>query len=141
MKITLALAALTAGLLVAGPAAAQHSRTVEYEGQRYDASRTVTHDPATRTTTRDTNVTRLSDGATAESSVVRQRVPGGVSRDRYSRDFAGRTSDSHYDRQRTPHGWVASGEHDGRFGQSASYRARGVVTPQGTFVRRGAWRH
>lgn len=141
MNKTIAFAVLAAGLLTAAPATAQQSRTVTYEGQRYDATRIVTHDRDTRTTTRDTDVTRLSDGAMAESSLVRQRTQTGVTRDRWSHDFAGRASSSSYERNRTPHGWAAQGEHEGRFGQSSSYRARGVVTPQGTFVRRGVRRH
>jgi len=92
-------------LLAAFPAAAQSSRTVQIDRPNYDATRTVTHD-GHGTVTRDTDVTRDRDGATA-------------SRD-YTRSFTG-------------NGWTASGSQTGFAGRTRSFSASGS---RGTFPGR-----
>jgi hypothetical protein len=128
-----AILALAAAGLFAVPASAQDGRTASFENDNYSATRTVTHGGGT--TTRDTEVTRKSDGATAESSFVRQRTDTGVTRNRSTTHFDGRTSSTSYERWRTPHGWRAEGQHVQRDGDVVGYNARGVFTPRGRVSR------
>ena len=93
MKSLLFIAPLAA--FVALPAHAQSSRTVTVDRPNYEGTRTVTRD-GQGSISRDTDVTRKSDGATA------------------SRD---------YDRTVTADGWTASGSATGFAGRTRSFDA------------------
>jgi len=122
---------LAAASLVATPAAAQQTRTVTVDAPRYDATQTSTYDRDTHTVTRETDLTRASDGAMASSSFERQRTDEGVTRDRTSTDFAGRESSTSYERRRTEGGWESEGQHVRRDGVVADYQGQGTRTDTG----------
>ncbi|OYW44533.1 MAG: hypothetical protein B7Z08_09355 [Sphingomonadales bacterium 32-68-7] len=124
---------LAAAGLITTPALAQQSRTTEFDNARFEGTRTV--ERADGTLTRDTDVTRKSDGATASSDFTRQRSEDGVSRDRIATDFQGRTATSTYDRERTPNGWSAEGQRVQRDGDVIDYTSRGVRGPNRVAVR------
>lgn len=132
MKIRTVLI-LAAGL-AATPALAQQSKTVTVDAPRYEGTRTATYDHDEHTLTRETDVTRKSDGATASSSFERQRTDDGVTRERSSTDFEGRTSSSNYERQQTADGWEAEGQHVRRNGTVADYTGQGTRTENGSIV-------
>jgi hypothetical protein len=118
---------LAAAGLAATPALAQHGRTVAIDTPRYEGTRTTERNRAEGSLTRESDVTRKRDGATASSDFSRQRTEDGVTRDRTATDFQGRTASSHYERQRTAHGWQASGERVQRDGDVLTYRGRARV--------------
>jgi hypothetical protein len=118
---------LAAAGLIAAPALAQQSKTVTIDTPRYEGSRTTERDRAEGSLSRETEVTRRSDGATASSSFDRQRTEDRVTRDRSITDFQGRTASSHYERERTPHGWQATGERVQRDGDVLTYRGQARV--------------
>lgn len=123
----LSILTLAAAGLIAAPALAQQSKTVTIDTPRYEGTRTTEHDRAEGSLTRETNVTRKSDGAAASRDFARQRTEDGVVRDRTSTDFQGRTASSHYERERTAHGWKASGERVQRDGDVITYRGQARV--------------
>ena len=132
MKIRTVLV-LAAGL-AATPALAQQSKTVTVDAPRYEGTRTATYDHDEHTLTRETDVTRKSDGATASSSFERQRTDEGVTRDRTRTDFEGRTSSTGYERSRTADGWEAEGQQIRRNGTVADYTGQGTRTENGSVV-------
>lgn len=123
----LTILALAAAGLIAAPALAQESRTVTIDTERYEGTRTTERDRDEGSLTRETDVTRKSDGATASRDFSRQRTEDGVVRDRSGTDFQGRSATSHYERERTPHGWQASGERVQRDGDVIAYRGQARV--------------
>lgn len=130
MKIRTVLMFAAAGL-AATPALAQQSRTVTVDAPRYEGTRTSAYDRDTRTLTSETGLTRKSDRATANSSLVRQRTEEGVTRERASSDFQGRTSNTRYERRRTDSGWESEGQHVRRNGSVADYTGQGTRTETG----------
>jgi len=123
----LTILTLAAAGLIAAPALAQQTRTVTIDTPRYEGTRTAERDRAEGTQTRETDVTRKSDGATASRDFSRQRTEDGVTRDRTGTDFQGRTATSHYERERTAHGWQASGERVQRDGDVLTYQGQARV--------------
>jgi hypothetical protein len=123
---SLTILTLAAGL-IAGPALAQQARTVTIDTPRYEGTRTTERDRGEGSLIRETDVTRKSDGATASRDFSRQRTEDGVTRDRTSTDFQGRTATSHYERERTAHGWHASGERVQRDGDVLTYHGQARV--------------
>ncbi|MES2097281.1 MAG: hypothetical protein V4459_11040 [Pseudomonadota bacterium] len=101
MKSLLFIAPLAA--LIALPAHAQSTRTTTVDTPNYDGTRIVTRDGAGNVS-RDTDVTRKSDGATA------------------SRDV---------DRTKTDTGYTASGSASGFDGKSVSYAGSRTKTDTG----------
>jgi hypothetical protein len=100
MKV-LMLAGLAA---VAATGAAAQTRTWTYDGPKYSGTRTVERDKEAGTLSRDVEVTRKSDGATASRS---------------------------YDRQRTENGYTATGQATGFKGQSYAFSGSGTRTENG----------
>jgi hypothetical protein len=131
MKIRTVLILATAGL-AAAPALAQQSRTVTVDAPRYEGTRTATHDPDEHTLTRETDITRKSDGATASSSFERQRTDDGVTRERTSTDFEGRTSSTSSERRRTADGSESEAQHVRRDGTVADYTGQRTRTENGS---------
>lgn len=121
---SLTILTLAAAGLIATPALAQQSKTVTIDTPRYEGTRTTERDRAEGSLTRETDLTRKRDGATASRDFSRQRTEDGVVRDRTATDFQGRTATSQYERQRTAHGWQASGERVQRDGDVLTYRGQ-----------------
>lgn len=72
---------LAFGAVLCAPAAAfaePVTRTVTFDGPRYQGTRTITRDREAGTVTRDARVTRRSDGAVATRHVELQRTESGV---------------------------------------------------------------
>ena len=134
MKLRTALVLAATGL-AAAPAAAQQDRTVTVDAPQYEGTRTSTYDRDEKTLTRETQVTRKSDGATASSSLERQRTEDGVARERTSTDFQGRPSSTSYERQHNGDGWMAEGQHVRRDGTVADYTGQGTRTENGRVVQ------
>ena len=130
MKTSIVLALAAAGL-TATPALAQASRTVAMDGPRYEATRSSAYDRDEQSLSRETEVTRKSDGATANSTFERQRTEDGVTRDRATTDFAGRESSTSYERHRTSEGWESEGQHVRHDGTVADYTGQGTRTETG----------
>lgn len=126
----------SAVLLLPSAAQAQSTRTTTYDGRNYDATRTVTRDPTTGQLSRDTSVTRASDGATASHSFDRQRTDTGVTRSGSTTNFQGQTRGYDYARTRTDTGYTASGSATRFNGDSYGYSASGRRGPNGGYVRR-----
>ena len=118
---------LAAAGLIAAPALAQQSKTVTIDTPRYEGTRTTERDRAEGSLSRETDLTRKRDGATASSDFSRQRTEDGVIRDRTGTDFQGRTATSHYERGRMPHGWQATGERVQLDGDVLTYRGEARV--------------
>src|SRR5688500_6582318 len=118
---------LAAAGLVAAPAVAQQGRTVTIDTPRYEGTRTTERDRAEGSLSRETDVTRKRDGATASRDFSRQWTGDGVTRNRTSTDFQGRAASSYYERERTAHGWQASGERMQRDGDMLTYRGQARV--------------
>ena len=118
---------LAAAGLVAAPALAQQSKTVTIDTLRYEGTRTTERDRGEGSLSRETDVTRKSDGASASRDFARQRTDDGVTRDRTATDFHGRSATSHHERERTPRGWQASGERVQRDGDVLTYRGQARV--------------
>ena len=130
MKTSTALVVAAASLATT-PVAAQETRTVTVDAPRYDATQTSTYNRDTHTVTRETDLTRSSDGATASSNFERQRTEEGITRDRASSDFAGRESSTSCERRRTADGWESEGQHVRRDGVVADYQGQGTRTDAG----------
>ena len=120
----LTILTLAAAGLIAAPALAQQTKTVTIDTPRYEGTHTTERDRAEGSLARETDLVRKRDGATASRDFARQRTDEGVTRDRTSTAFQGRTATSHYERERTAHGWQASGERVQRDGDVITYRGQ-----------------
>jgi hypothetical protein len=79
--------------LLAAPALADPvTTTTTRDGTKYDATRTVVRDKEAGTATRDTTVTRNSDGATATAHADRQRTDTGYHAEGTRTNFNGGTT-------------------------------------------------
>lgn len=130
MKI-LALAGLAG--LVAGSAALADpvTRTITYDGVRYDGMRTVTRDRHEGTIAKNWEVTRASDGTTASREYDRSRTDSGFVASGSRTQFDGDTRNWEYERVRTANGYNADGSFTRYNGKSYDYTAN---------VRRGEHR-
>ena len=117
----LTILTVAAASLIAAPALAQQSKSVTIDTPRYEGTRTTKRDRA------EGSLTRKIDGATASRDFARQRTEDGATRDRSGTDFQGRTTTSHYERERTALGWQASGERVQRDGDVIAYRGQARV--------------
>jgi hypothetical protein len=133
MKIViLASAAL---LAIPAAASAQQARTVTYEGQRYEGTRTTTVDRQAGTVSRDGTLTRRSDGAVATRSYDRQRTETGAVATGSTTNFEGQTRGFDFERTRTARGYRGEGTATGFDGQSYELRSAGRRGPNGGAVR------
>ncbi len=115
---------ITAALL-AGPAAAQQTKTVTIDNDRISGSKTITRDGQGNVTV-DGDVTRKSDGATASHDYSRTHTENGWTASGEQSDFKGRSRGFDYERSRTDNGWEASGSAYNRRGDQYDYSAYGV---------------
>lgn len=119
-----ALIALTIASLGATAAFAEpRTRTTAFDGPNATGSRVTVRDPAAGTLSRDTSVTRTSDGATATRTYDRARTDTGVSASGSATGFGGKTRSFDYDRTRTDTGYTATGTATGRNGRTYDYSA------------------
>jgi hypothetical protein len=126
----------SAALFVLAPASAEPiTKTVSVDGPRYDGTRTTVRDRTAGTLTRETDVVRTRDGATASSNYSRTRTDAGVAISGSQTGFAGRTRSYEYDRTRTDSGSIVRGSvsrSDGNVTRSVDVtRAKGFARPQG----------
>ncbi len=118
------LIALTVASLGATAAFAEpRTRTTSFEGPNATGTRVTVRDPAAGTLSRDTSVTRTSDGATATRTYDRGRTESGVSASGSATGFGGKTRSFDYDRTRTDTGYTATGTATGRNGRTYDYSA------------------
>lgn len=126
-----------AALLAATAAYAQPvTRTKTVDGANYDATRTTTRDKAAGTFTRDTDVVRARDGATASGNYSRTKTDSGVSVSGSQTGFGGRTRSYGYDRTRTDTGSTTTGTATGRGGQSYTLSGNRTKTDSGFTTNR-----
>jgi len=90
MKATILLASVAA-LTATAATAEPRTRTKTFDGPNYDASRTVVRDREAGTLSRDTSVTRASDGAVATREFDRVRTGSGVTASGSATGFRGNT--------------------------------------------------
>lgn len=127
-----------AAALIALPtlAAAQQSRTVTFAGPRYEGARTTTVDREAGAVSRDGEVTRLNDGATASRSYDRQRTETGSTATGGATNFEGQSRGFELERTRTEHGYRGEGSATGFNGQSYELNSAGRRGANGGHVRR-----
>ena len=122
----------SAAVFALAPAYAEPvTKTVTVDGPRYDGTRTVVRNKAAGTLTRETDVVRARDGATASSDYSRTRTDAGVAVSGSQTGFAGRTRSFEYDRTRTDSGSTVSGSATGRAGQSYTLSGNRTRTDTG----------
>lgn len=115
--IVLTVASLGATAAFAEP----RTRTTTFEGPNATGTRTTVRDPAAGTLSRDTSVTRASDGATATRTYDRARTESGVTASGSATGFGGKTRSFDYERTRTDTGFTATGTATGRNGRTYDY--------------------
>jgi hypothetical protein len=125
--ILLAGVALAATAAVAEPT----TKTVTVDRPNYDATRVIVRDKEAGTLTRETDIIRERDGATASRDYSRTRTDSGVVASGSATGFAGRTSSFDYSRTRTDTGYVASGTATGKGGRTYSYDAERIRNGSG----------
>jgi hypothetical protein len=113
MLLIASAAALAATTATAEPV----TKTVTVDRPNYDATRVVVRDKAAGTLTRDTDVIRERDGATASRDYSRTRTDSGVSVSGSATGFGGKSRSYDYNRTRTDTGSTTSGTATGRNGQ------------------------
>lgn len=103
----LALTLIAAGLCLPAAALAEpRTRTMTIDTPRYEGSRTVTRDREAGTVSRDSEVTRRSDGATRSRDYSRERTANGYRAEGSVTRFNGETFDYSAAGRRTPNGFV-----------------------------------
>lgn len=112
------------------PAHAQSSRTTTIDRPNYEGSRTVSRDGAGGVT-RDTDVTRKSDGATASRDYQRNLNATGATATASRTGFDGRTASAQASRTRTGTGSVTTGSVTGPGGNSYGYTGSRTRTGYG----------
>jgi hypothetical protein len=128
---TMLLIAGAAALLATNAYAEPKTRTVTVDGPNYDGTRTIVRDKAAGTLTRDTDVVRARDGATASRDYSRTRTDTGVSVSGSQTGFGGKTGSFAYDRTRTETGSTTTGTATGRNGQSYALSGSRMKTETG----------
>lgn len=128
----------TVAALIALPAiaAAQQTRTVTFDGPRYEGSRTTTVDREAGTVSRDGEMTRVRDGATATRTYDRQRTETGSVATGSATNFQGQTRTFEMERTRTARGSRGEGTATGFDGQTYELNSAKRRGPNGGFVRR-----
>ncbi len=134
----LVLPLILAGLCVPGAAPAEpKTRSVTVATPHYEGTRTVTRDGEAGSVSRDTDITRLSDGATRSRDYDRQRTENGVAASGSTTRFNGDTRSFDYSRARGSGGYTADGSVTRFNGQTYDYHAAGRRTPNGYVRRQG----
>lgn len=109
-----ALAAILAGPALAEPV----TKTVTIDRPNYDGTRTTVIDKDAGTLSRDVQVTRASDGATATRSYDRTRTDSGFTDSGSATNFKGETRSFERTRTRTDAGSSTSGSYTTRGGET-----------------------
>lgn len=111
MRITTTASAAIVALFLAAAASAQTAApaTRSFDNDRASGTTTIVRDPAAGTFSRDTNVTRKSDGATMTSSTDRTKTDTGFISESSRVGFDGRTASRSYERTRTDTGYTETG--------------------------------
>lgn len=117
MKKFLLVPALVA--ILAGPAFAEPvTKTITIDRPNVDGTRTIVRDREAGTLTRDTEVTRASDGATATRHYERARTEDGFTASGSATNFEGQTRSFERTRTRTDTGSATSGSYTTRGGET-----------------------
>ena len=128
---TMLLIASAAALALTPAHAEPVTKTVTVDGPKFDGTRTTVRDKAAGTLTRETDVVRARDGATASSDYSRTRTDAGVAVSGSQTGFAGRTRSYDYDRTRTDTGSTTTGTATGRGGQTYALSGNRTKTDTG----------
>jgi hypothetical protein len=117
MKSVFAVSAFIAAL--ATPALADPvTKTVTIDKPNFEGTRIIVRDKEAGTLSRDSEVTRKSDGAIATRSYDRARTEDGVTASGSGTNFRGQTRSFNLDRSRTETGSVTTGAFTGRGGNT-----------------------
>lgn len=127
----LMLGGLAAILTTSAALAEPVTRTYTVDTPNYEGSKTVTRDREAGTVSKDSELTRKSDGASATRSYDRARTADGFVASGSTTRFNGDTRSFDYQRTRTQNGWNADGNITGFNGKSYDYSAK---------LRRGEYR-
>ena len=128
---TLCIATALVAILTAPAMAEPVTKTVAIDKPTYSGTRTVTRDKEAGTFLRDTDLTRKSDGATAERDASRTKTATGYVASGTNRGFDGRTS--HFDAThiRNETGGTTTGTATARNGQTYSFGSSRTKTETG----------
>lgn len=118
------LAGAAAAILATGAFAEPVTKTITIDTPKYDGTKVITRDKDAGLVTKDTNVIRNSDGATASRDYERQRTETGFTASGSATRFNGDTRSWDYERTRTAHGYTAEGNLTRFNGKSYDYNAR-----------------
>lgn len=117
-------------MIAALPAYAQSSRTTSVDRPNYEGTRTVSRD-GEGTVTRDTDVTRKSDGATASHDYTRTATGDGWTANGSTTGFNGQTSSASASKVRNANGSVTTGTATGPNGNTYGYSGSRTRTGNG----------
>ena len=113
------LMAAIASTLFAGTALADPvTKIVTIDKPNFEGSRTVVRDKEAGTLSRDGELTRKSDGATAKRSYDRARTDDGFTASGSSTNLRGQTRSFNLDRSRNQTGATTTGTYTGRGGET-----------------------
>lgn len=107
------------------------TKTTTVDRPNYEGTRVVVRDKAAGTATRNTDVTRKSDGATASRDFSRTRTDTGSTVSGSSTGFNGKSSSFEASRTRTDTGFTSSGTATGRNGQTYTMTGNRTRTENG----------
>lgn len=125
------LAGAAAAILASGALADPVTKTVTIDTPKYEGTKTYTRDKEEGTFSKDAELTRKSDGATATREYDRQRTDTGLTASGSTTRFNGDTRSFDYERTRTANGYDATGTLTRFNGESYDYTAK---------LRRGEYR-
>ncbi len=128
---TRTLAAMLALTVATHALSAPVTRTVMVDKPRYEGTRTIVRDHEAGTLTRDAEVTRKSDGATAERHYERARTDTGFTASGDSTTFAGQTRSFDVTHTRTDTGGTTNGRYTGRGGETYTLAGQRTKTETG----------
>jgi hypothetical protein len=120
----LMLGGLAAMLTTTAAFAEPVTRTYTIDTPNYEGIKTVTRDKEAGTVSKDAELARLSDGATASREYDRSRTDTGVVASGSTTRFNGDTRSFDYVRTRTAHGYNAEGSVTRFNGETYDYNAR-----------------
>ena len=103
------LAGAAAAMIATAAFADPVTKTITVDTPKYEGSKTIIRDKEAGTLSRDSEVTRKSDGAVATRDYDRQRTDTGFTASGSATRFNGDTRSFDYERTRTPHGYNAEG--------------------------------
>lgn len=114
----LLIAAIASTLFAGGALADPVTKTVTIDKPNFEGSRTVVRDKEAGTLSRDSELTRKSDDATAMRSYDRARTDDGFTASGSSTNLRGQTRSFNLDRSRNQTGATTTGTYTGRGGET-----------------------